>query len=143
MEIRQQETIRGIAKEKKRTRMNDSPYTVMKSLAREAPGAIQILISVYTYIKFMQLGGMNCLKIMDQIRLYDYDIVIFYNYIAQEDILKFMLLIKAVELGFLSDCKIHDGIEKIKSKQYHEIPCQKIYTEMKKYYKQKGKELCV
>lgn len=94
--------------------LTDTPITGMVKMGDGVPGAIVILSAIFRDGEAIDpqaaLGGLHHILLMDDMGIYGSHIWILYKYICNQDLRSMIALIRAHQLGFITETEIKNAI---------------------------------
>jgi hypothetical protein len=97
-----------------RIELTDTPLSATMKLCGGNPGAMTVCIQILEQSERIDpdnlLGGLGCLLSLDSHSIYGPQIWMLYKDVCKEDITKTIAVLRSVQLGLLSEEKLHIAI---------------------------------
>lgn len=115
-----------------RIELEDSILTIMTKMAGSNPGAASVLVQIVKYGDKIDpdswSGKLSPILSLDSIGIYESDIWKFYKYICNEDIVKVIVVLRAINFGFLLQNTLLEAIQG----KYDLIDIEDLLSQVKK-----------
>ena len=120
-----------------RIKLNDNLIDVVMKMSDGNPGAINVLMQLMQPdIAIIDpenlLGSMGVILMLDSIGIYGTDIYVLMNDICENNMVKFVTVIKSVQLGLLNENVVKDAASRQDYSGKDMIDIDKLHQEVKK-----------
>lgn len=97
-----------------RIELNDTPISAVAKLSEGNPGALSVCMQMLQRGGDIDpdgiLGGLGCILCLDSYAIYGTRIWMLYKDVCGEDLMKTVAMLRAVQLGFLKEAKLHHAV---------------------------------